>query len=280
MPSHKIQHDSLLLLDEYLPTIYSLIKDVSKYNKNIIQLYDKKYGQIKKDIELKGEYIGQTTIFDLLWEASEQIPRKKEFLSFIDSLVSKITLKIDDLKINQVRKICYRMISNFSKDQSQYTRCLAELCVLEKIVSSKKFTLIQIEKKFENGKSFDFHFRSHNQETYVEVYTIDFEIEKLESEEDFQNFLTHRIEAKINSKLNGLRIDKIDFNFVSVLSGNIKELTKFKNVFESFREYRFLSPFMMISECISPNNECIYTFESVTTFLRRNKNVEDRNKTI
>ena len=133
IPSPIDQHDSILLLNEYLPTVYSLIKDVAKYKNRIIQSYERKYSQIKNDIELKGEYIGQSTIFDLLWEATEKIARKKELLLFIDNVVLRIISNVDDLKINQVRKICYRMILNFSTDQSQYTRCLAELCVLEKI---------------------------------------------------------------------------------------------------------------------------------------------------
>ena len=270
MPTHRGQHDSLLLLNEYLPTIYSLIKDVAKYNKNIIQSYEKKYDQIKKDIELKGEYLGQSTIFDLFWEANERIPRKKEFLLFIDNLVFKIISNVDDSKINQVRKICYRMISNFSNDQSQYTRCLAELCVLEKIVSSKKFTLVQIEKKLESGRPFDFHFKSDNKNTYVEVYSIDLEIDKMDSEESFHKFLTHRLETKINSKMRGVTIDQFDFIFVSVLWGEIKELVRFKDVFKSFKEYKFLSPFMIISEYVSSKDVIFYTFEPVTTFFRRN----------
>ena len=280
MPSPIDQHDSILLLNEYLPTVYSLIKDVAKYKNKIIQSYERKYSQIKNAIELKGECIGQSTIFDLLWEANERIPRKKEFLLFIDNVVLKIISNVDDLKINQVRKICYRMILNFSNDQSQYTRCLAELCVLEKIISSKKFTLVQIEEKLEGGRPFDFLFESGNKNTYVEVYSIDFEIDKLDSEESFRKFLTHRLEAKINDKMQGIIKEQFNFLFVSVLWGDIKKLFRFKDVFKSFKEYKFLSPFMIISEYVSPTYEIFYTFEPVTTFFRKNKEIEDRNKVI
>lgn len=280
MPSPIDQHDSILLLNEYLPTVYSLIKDVAKYKNKIIQSYERKYSQIKNAIELKGECIGQSTIFDLLWEAHERIPRKKEFLLFIDNVVLKIISNVDDLKINQVRKICYRMILNFSNDQSQYTRCLAELCVLEKIISSKKFTLVQIEEKLEGGRPFDFLFESGNKNTYVEVYSIDFEIDKLDSEESFRKFLTHRLEAKINDKMQGIIKEQFNFLFVSVLWGDIKKLFRFKDVFKSFKEYKFLSPFMIISEYVSPTYEIFYTFEPVTTFFRKNKEIEDRNKVI
>jgi hypothetical protein len=101
MPSSIDQHAPILLLNEYLPTVYSLIKDVAKYKNKIIQSYERKYSQIKNDIELNGEYIGQSTIFDLLWEANEKIARKKEFLLFIDNVVLKIISNVDDLKINQ-----------------------------------------------------------------------------------------------------------------------------------------------------------------------------------
>ena len=280
MPTPRDQHDTMLLLNEYLPTTYSLIKDVAKYNNKIIQSYERKYNQIKKEIELKGEYIGQSTIFDLLWDANERIQRKKEFLLFIDNLVLKIISNVDESKINQVRKICYRMISNFSNDQSQYTRCLAELCVLEKIISSKKFTLVQIEEKLEGGRPFDFLFKSGNKNTYVEVYSIDFEIDKIDSEESFRKFLTHRLETKINDKMLGIIKEQFDFLFVSVLWGDIKKLFRFKDVFKSFKEYKFLSPFMIISEYVSPTYEIFYTFEPVTTFFRRNKEIEDRIKAI
>ena len=280
MPSPIDQHDSILLLNEYLPTVYSLFKDAAKYKNKIIQSYERKYSQVKNDIELKGEYIGQSTMFDLLWEANERIPRKKEFLLFIDNVVLKIISGVDDLKRNQVRKICYRMILNFSNVQSQYTRCLAELCVLEKIISSQKFTLVQIEEKLEGGRPFDFLFKSGNKNTYVEVYSIDFEIDKLDSEESFRKFLTHRLETKINDKMQGVIKEQFDFLFVSVLWGDIKKLFRFKDVFKSFKEYKFLSPFMIISEYVSPTYEILYAFEPVTTFLRRNKEIENRNKAI
>ena len=280
MPTPRDQHDTMLLLNEYLPTTYSLIKDVAKYNNKIIQSYERKYNQIKKEIELKGEYIGQSTIFDLLWDANERIQRKKEFLLFIDNLVLKIISNVDESKINQVRKICYRMISNFSNDQSQYTRCLAELCVLGKIISSKKFTLVQIEEKLESGRPFDFLFKSGNKNTYVEVGSIDFEIDRIDSEVSFRKFLTHRLETKINKKMLGITKEQFDFLFVSVLWGDIKKLFRFKDVFKSFKEYKFLSPFMIISEYVSPKYDIFYTFEPVTTFFRRNKEIEDRNKAI
>lgn len=266
--THINQHDSFLLLERYLPNIFLLVNEVVKYRENVIRSYEKKYSQLKEEIESKGEYVGQTTIFDLLWDASEGVPGKKEFLFFIDNVVNNIISNIDRPVINQVRKMCYRMITNFSEDRSEYTRSLSELCVLEKIIRNK-LSLVQVEKKLSNGRTFDFHFRSENKDTYVEVYNIDFNAEKIESDDSFKNFIQNRLEKKISNKIRGIIKDKYNFIFIPVLWGEIGKLAKYKYVFESFKEYKFLSPFMMISEYVLPNNEYFYTFEPVLVSLQR-----------
>ena len=268
------KHDSAILLQQFLPNIYALINEVSKYDSNINASYERRYNYLKEEITQKGVYRQQTTIFDLLWDASDNIPKKKVFLTFIDDIVYKILSNIEKSKRSQVRKVCYQMITSFNKKESQYSRHLAELCVLEKIVTDPRFTLDQIEKKLPNGKKIDFVFRADSNSYYVEVYNIDFDIHRVESAELFQEFLIKRLEIKINSKVQSIPIEEYQFILVTVLSGEIKKIYEYSNVFTFFKEFRFLSPFMMISEYISVDDNCVYTFEPVISFLKRNQEIE------
>ena len=270
------KHDSAILLQQFLPNIYGLINEVSKYNSNINASYERRYNYLKDEITQKGEYMSQATIFDLLWDASDNIPKKRDFLNFIDDIVCKILSNTDTSKRSQVRKVCYQMITSFNNKESQYSRHLAELCVLEKIVTDPRFTLDQIEKKLPNGKKFDFVFRADNNSYYVEVYNIDFDVRRVESAELFQEFLRKRLEKKISSKVQEIPIEEFQFLIVTVLSGNIKRIYEYSKVFTFFKEFKFLSPFMMISESISVDDKCVYTFEPVTSFLKRNHDIEKK----
>lgn len=275
--SYSYQHDSDILLQQFLPKIYTLINEVSKYKSNICASYERRYNHLKKEITKKGEYSGQATIFDLLWDASDNIPKKREFLNFIDDIVCKILSNTDSSKRSQVRKLCYQMITSFNNKESQYSRHLSELCVLEKIVTDSRFTLDQIEKELPNGKKVDFVFMADNNSYYVEVYNIDFDIHRVESAELFKEFLTKRLEKKIDSKVQKIPIEEFQFLIVTVLYGDIKKIFEYSNVLTFFKEFKFLSPFMMISEYISVDDNCVYTFEPVTSFLKRNQEIEKKN---
>ena len=147
------KHDSLILLANYLPTIYSLIAEAGKYRRSLIKLYERRYNQIKEELSLKGEFVSQSTIFDLLWEASEGIPKKKEFLAYIDHIVKTILKEIHESKRSQVRKTCYTMLASFTKTRSEYSRYLSELCVLKKLITNPNINLLQIEKNYQMAKA-------------------------------------------------------------------------------------------------------------------------------
>lgn len=87
-------------------------------------------------------------------------------------------------------------IYNFKS--SSFKHILGEIAAC--IDLSIKADFVQYEKVLDNGKSIDFHFKhSQNQDFYIDVVNIDFNIEKYEKE-NFKKFLDGRLLQKFEDK--------------------------------------------------------------------------------
>jgi hypothetical protein len=218
-------------------------------------------------------FSAETCVFDLLWKASESDQAAISFLKWIDETAKEALTVTTGNANGQIRHLINKMILSFGEAQSQYKNHLAELAAAVKMIKERKLELSAVEKLLPNGKRMDFEITSNGKPVLVEVYNIDFAAEKLHNSDDLKTFLERRIVSKIMDKFAGLDTAAFDWMIVPVLWGNIKELGKYIEAFEYFKQGNILAPFMMIAEYIGPGKDRLYDFGAVEYFLKKQEEI-------
>ncbi len=86
-------------------------------------------------------------------------------------------------------------------------------------------------------------------------------------------FLESRITYKLNEKLQELPGMYPSFLLVPVLWGNIRGLDHFDEAFSFFKDFKFISQFMMIAEYRNHSGGYLYDFGTVENFLKRARKI-------
>jgi len=266
-------HDSQRLLALYTPTLFECSAKDLKSAQRIKQKYRERWRSMKDAIDRTGVFSAQTCVFDLLWRASENDAAAIAFLEGIDATAKEALAATSGLAHTQMKNLIVKIIISFGGTQSQYKNHLAELATVTKLIKEKNVQLLTVEKLLPNGNRIDFELVSDLKPALVEVYNIDFAIEKLGNSDDLRTFLDRRIVGKIKDKFEGLDPEDFDWIIVPVLWGNIKELRKYIEAFEYFKKGGILSPFMMIAEYVSVRNEYLYDFGTVEFFLQKEEEI-------
>jgi hypothetical protein len=264
-------NESVELLQHYLPTIYDALSPSKRKLAEISNRYHERMLNIAASINTKGEFTSERCIYDLWWDANEGDQLSLALLAFIDNTVKSILGKVAQSVQPQVITLCHKMIINFSHSQSQHSHFVAELAVINKLLSDAGIKLLQVERKLSNGEKIDFLVRKDGEETLIEVYNINFDFERMESSESFKTFLETRITNKLNKKLQGLPGTVPPFLLVPVLWGNIFKLDQFADAFKYFEDFSFISSFMMVKEYKDPEGRYLIDFGTVEAFLKEAK---------
>lgn len=275
-----LSHESLLLLKDYAPTLYECACRSEKDARSVVNKYELRLRDIGESIRLNGHHQADTCIFDLLWDAGDDNKDSCiEFLSFIDGTIKRAISVTSDQLRTKLEKNVVRMIISFSNKSCEYRNLFAEIAVIEKLIRSGDFVLMDIEKKLSNGKTIDYEVMVNGNRHLLEVYNINFDIDKLSDSEDVKSFLEKRLLSKFNEKLTGLeKGDRDNLQIVPVLWGDIMSLVKFVDAFKYFKDISVVAPFMMVGRYVHQfSSAVIYDFNTVECFLdrvmRRNKGV-------
>lgn len=263
-------NEPIELLQHYLPSIYDALSSSNKLLSDISNKYFERYSKIESNIKEKGEFVSEKTIFDFWWNANDGDQASLAFLKFINNTSTEILKKVEGDPRNQIINLCHKMIINFNDTQSQFQSYVAELAVIDKLLNDEGLTLVQVEKKLSNGKRFDFEVEKDENKILVEVFNINFDFDRIESTENFQKLLEHRLTKKLNSKLNGLTGTYPPFLLIPVLWGNVLKLEQFADAFKYFEDFnQMIYRFTMIAEFKKPDGEYLFMFAHVDDFLEK-----------
>jgi hypothetical protein len=267
------QHDALALLGLYLPSIYGVIIGKRKSLRTVIKKYNDRWCAVEKSVNEHGYFSAQTCIFDLLWLASEHDSNAQPFLKYIDETAKAVLKILKGDRYKEFETLLTKMITNFGERNSEYNTHFAEIAVLNKLIKDKEFTVKKIEKELDNKSKIDFEFEKDGISHLVEVYNIDFDINKISNNNEFIDFIEKRLEIKINKKLNKLEIFPDKFKILPVLWGDIIGLDKFRDAISCFKRFNFILPFMAFVQFKnSITGEIIYDFMRIDSlFERRDK---------
>ncbi|MDR2084168.1 MAG: hypothetical protein LBP67_04160 [Bacteroidales bacterium] len=199
------------LTAQYCPFLYDIIKNKESIWDKVSNKFEEKLEIAKDIITNKGQILTENSLPILLGKAEEGDSISKDFLKFIDS---EIKYLFDSSPIELKEKtvgLCKRLFLEFdtvelSKPNPTYLNGVAEILVINKLIKSGEYTLLSIEENLSNGKSADFLLKKNetNEKSYVEVFNIHVDDEKVSNFEDFKTFIDKRIEDKYSNKTSGL----------------------------------------------------------------------------
>lgn len=267
------------ILKRYMPTVYRLFSERPRMKEAVAESYEKRLQTIQKALAERGLFSARTTMFDLLRNAAEDNQIIIEYLAFIDRMVESLLSKVDATKRSQIVDLVLKMFLAFNDYDSQSKNHFAEIATLSKLLSDSSIRLLQIEKKLTNGKSLDFAIEREEKEVLVEVYNIDFDLERIESVDGFSKLLHYRIEKKLEDKLAGLTDTEevlSKFVLVPVLWGEIKSLGEYAQCLDSFKEYKVITPFLMVAQYKGLEGNIVFDFQPVSFFLEEVAKIKKR----
>lgn len=263
-------NDPLKLLKIYTPSLYRCAIRSNKAQSAVIAKYEERQQTISNSLKEKGVFDAMACIYDLLLNATKNIPYSKEYLQFIDATVKQAMESVSESESPQLESLVIKMITSVGTERSEYKNHFAEIAVLSKLIASGFFKLVSIEKPLPNGKTIDFEISIEGKNHLLEVYNIDFDREKLKNSNDLIKFLEFRLQKKINDKLKGIDISTLRCLFVPVLWGDIVSLAEYTEAFDYFKPLKFISPFMIIGQYTHQiDGRVVFDFGSIDNFHDR-----------
>ena len=175
------------LVRMYLPNLFNFISD-KEFEKYLRKSY--KHSE-KQNFETLNNFL--STFFMLVEEhrinTSSEIRNEFGYFNFLLG-------KFKEFENNKnFKSLILATLYNF--EFNNFKHVLGEIAAYVDL--SREANFVKYERKFDNGKSLDFHFEMGKQNFYIDVVNIDFEEEKYEKE-NFQKFLDRRILQKFESK--------------------------------------------------------------------------------
>lgn len=240
----------------------------------------------QKEILISGYYKSDVNIFDLIQDAIGGNENYKKFLEKIEWLSKDILQNINPKLLRKFKPIVHDLLGNFDEKESRYLDKFGELAVIQHILSNKDFTILDIEKRFSNNKSMDLEIEFNGKIFYVEIFSVRFDMQRVNSQEDIKKFLTNRIEKKLLDKLKHLTQEEAaNIYFIPVLYNLNDSINQYESIFTNkyFQSLRVLDFYSclesrlgdkVVSYDFKPISKSIQEIEAYTTL---DEDIEQRN---
>ena len=264
-----------------MPNFLSLLDATPKQLRVIRDKIELRYSQVGAELAKNIPFEAETTLIDLIWKVEERHVHSFQFLNFIDKACLTIGKNIPDILLPKLRKTLMQLVMNFDKAKSRYRSYVAELLVLNTLISSESFKLIDIEYKLPNGKSADYAFNSTRGLILVEVESFNISTEAISTEEDLEKHINYRVEQKLKSKLGGLSNEwNVPFYLIQVIWADYMKLYELRGYFSRPSKYANITvkP-MSIAQFFDKKEETPrYAFLTTEELLKRIESLHQQNR--
>ena len=192
------------IIDNICPNIVTIIGEKKKFWSKTENVYQKRLGYIKNEINKNKDISLRKSFIDNLIASKYEKNESLAFMREIDSRVKTIydNFKNDKNLIDKFRQILEQLILPEEKESKSYDR-IAEIFSIEYLISKKQLQIIQLEYKLDNGKQIDCLLKNiqNGINLLIDFYSINVDTNKVETPELFGKFLAERIIKKYLSKI-------------------------------------------------------------------------------
>lgn len=174
----------------------------------------------------RGQQEVLTTFFDLADIYPEEISAAVCF--YIEQIAAHVELSLLPSRRSRLNGMIRRLLST-DDETNGYLTGLGELVVLDELLKMPFATVASVEPPLQNGKTADFEVQMNGSKHYIEVATIRFDADRIETDEDLVAFFRKRAEQKIVIKTEDLPAGLSMLIFlVTYGADNIEKLLSFK----------------------------------------------------
>ena len=263
----EVANDAVSLFEHYLPEVWAIVGSNARYRKKVLEAYLHRYDLVVNTLRRNASFSAKATIFDLIWEASNNGEPTRTYLQFMNEKVGSFRSLLQSQHNSAFRQLCLDMVLKHSDTGSEYKNHFSEIAVGE-MLSRHQFELVQIEYELTNRRKIDFAFKKESSTFLVEVYNIDFASDLIDSSRGLRDFLETRLEKKLNEKLAGADIaEHTQVALVPVLWGTTSALEPYQSALKEFDQYGIITPFMVFSQYRATDGRYQYMFQTAAEYL-------------
>ena len=268
-------------LERFLPNVMSLFKAADSDLLLLFERFESRYAFYEEQLSKAPDFFIENSLIDLIWFAEEGRKFALDYLAFIDSQCSTIIQHVDEQRLLEFRPMMKNLFLNFDNQNSRIQSYVGEMCVIAKLVGSKKFRLISVESRLDNGNEIDFLLSDGERNYLVEVENIDISGWKVDSQEKVKDFIWTRANRKADKKFAGATVpENTSFMLAQVLWGDLEKLIPYQDVFRKGELFGSVVALpMYVSHLVDQNtkkeiNAFIPVVEAIEMKKRRTANIK------
>lgn len=149
-------------------------------------------------------------------------------LKFLEKQI-KIISECAGSTASQIKKCVFSMLTATGAG-SRYRHFLSEIAVAAITLQASNGKLLEVESSLKSGKTADFKFEIDGKASYLEVFNIDFKIERLDTDQGLVDFISQRVKNKQLAKK--ISIETEDVTIFPVIWGDVEKVTGFSKALD------------------------------------------------
>lgn len=211
----------------YFPIFFELLGDNKIDWKMVTKVFSKKVKEwIDKHLKSGQNIRVEASFFNIITASIEGNQLATSHLDFIRKLFEELINNLNSEERKLIVPALYGMLTNIDR---KFWNFLGELCVLNNIKKSAKYTLIDIEVPVvptnPSGAKLDFKFFNHEKSNYTFIEIVNLHLNDVESwsDEKVNNLLHQKIQGKLNST--GIKLNN-GFTLIPVFWGQFSDLKR------------------------------------------------------
>lgn len=183
-------------LEVYLPSVLKLIAGDIRWT-SLTKIFEDRFHNYAERYNNGERFELRATLYSISASAAKGVETNIQFLSFIDNVFKSLA----DVLTENEKQLIKNNVANLLQYDDGFLNYLGELCVLNCIMASGRYSLEKTEYKIKpDGKGIDFLFKNKKtkQDFLVEVVNIELRADKLSDHDITAKFLTSKLQDKLN----------------------------------------------------------------------------------
>jgi hypothetical protein len=237
-------------LRNYIPNIFGLLYNMPDWN-DIVR-------KLNSPNKVVSSSFLDSNLYEIILHAKKGDINALSLLEFFNIIFREICT----LPVNCKMQLNDKAIEFLRVLNSDFKNYLGEFAVLDTIIKTNEFKLVNVEASLENGKTSEYLFEKHNssEKYYVEVLNINLN----ETHTNLKRTLRRKIVSKVNKKTKN---SKHEIIVVPVIWGNIGTLQRLQKAYNEHFEVKYAyEPFAYYGFTDGKSGIIEHRFHRITNF--------------
>jgi len=223
--SDDLAFDLKTKLDEYFPALREIIGDDNFRWREVASKFHQHHAErVLQYMQSGGQLTVEANFYDVIVKSMTGDQTASRFLGMFSALFTALSKKLNEQQKAQLKSTIYAFLTSFD---NKYLNFTGELLVLNHLLQTGDFSLLDKEFPLLNGKKADFRLLHipQQKETIIEILNIQLKKGVDDNPELVRKFITKRLQDKIEQKTRGKALAR-SFALIPVFWGPREDLRK------------------------------------------------------